>query len=670
MCAMLKYETRYGVNQIPNMKVYIAFGKEDYRLYYEMLCEEILDSLNCAVFCRQGWDDPFNEADIADYLGEMNLIILPVTHTFLQGDLESVNLEIIFAVNNNIPILPILLELDLEDLYMEKMNRLGDNYSMIQFLNRTSTCPTEISYKDKLKKRLEQLVIGEELISRIQSAFDAYIFLSYRKIDREHAKNIMQLIHSIPFCQNIAIWYDEYLTPGESWKVSIAEALARSILMLLAVTPNVSEPGNYIIEQEYPLARNLGKEIIPIEVIPTDFSVLKCYFPELSVPIDVNDINQLKLVLSKALSRLSLNSEAGTSEHRFMIGLSYLYGIDVEIDRSRAIHIIQEIAEEGLPEALHTMALIHLNGNGVPISYKYAQDWYKEYIAALKEKGESKQEVLEVLRAYDEYCDFLLDYGFVLSYSSVANYELLQYTENSCTKLGVFSFLGWMFYPDEGTEEDQELVFYLCKAHYRCVQSGMERDLDYSHCTLYANELKRWLPYLTIEEYKRGVSQWIEYLDGLPDSVDEFFQEINEKRKTSQPNAKPNPDELIEQVSQAEAQYQAEPNDKLKEKLICIYEDLLELLKMQEDVEQYSHYCRRYYPLKISLFKRNPELLDHIELETYLDDSIQFIEQSGSRERLIDILQIAIDYLNYCAGIGYGDEKEMQKIQAKLSEVL
>ena len=48
--------------------------------------------------------------------------------------------------------------------------------------------------------RKSNYAIGEELVSLIRSAFDAYIFLSYRKIDRGHARNLMQLLHTIPFC--------------------------------------------------------------------------------------------------------------------------------------------------------------------------------------------------------------------------------------------------------------------------------------------------------------------------------------------------------------------------------------------------------------------------------------------------------------------------------------
>ena len=42
--------------------------------------------------------------------------------------------------------------------------------------------------KEKLKKSIELFLISDEKIQKIKEAFDAYIFLSYRKKDRAHAQ--------------------------------------------------------------------------------------------------------------------------------------------------------------------------------------------------------------------------------------------------------------------------------------------------------------------------------------------------------------------------------------------------------------------------------------------------------------------------------------------------
>ena len=66
------------------------------------------------------------------------------------------------------------------------------------------------------------------MAKRVRAAFDAYIFLSYRKKDRKYANELMRLIHSNPECRDIAIWFDEFLTPGESFKENIEKILDRS----------------------------------------------------------------------------------------------------------------------------------------------------------------------------------------------------------------------------------------------------------------------------------------------------------------------------------------------------------------------------------------------------------------------------------------------------------
>ena len=102
-----------------------------------------------------------------------------------------------------------------------------DKFGELQYLDPYAHDATAISYEEKLKKFLESVLISNEMAERIRKAFDAYIFLSYRKKDRKYANQLMRLIHSNPECRDIAIWFDEFLTPGESFKDSIDKILGR-----------------------------------------------------------------------------------------------------------------------------------------------------------------------------------------------------------------------------------------------------------------------------------------------------------------------------------------------------------------------------------------------------------------------------------------------------------
>ena len=74
-------------------------------------------------------------------------------------------------------------------------------------------------------------LVSDEMAEKVRAAFDAYIFLSYRKKDRKYANELMRLIHKNDFCRDIAIWYDEYLVPGEDFNNAITEALKRVIFL-------------------------------------------------------------------------------------------------------------------------------------------------------------------------------------------------------------------------------------------------------------------------------------------------------------------------------------------------------------------------------------------------------------------------------------------------------
>ena len=56
----------------------------------------------------------------------------------------------------------------------------------------------------------------------------------------------MRLIHQNDFCRDIAIWYDEYLEPGENFNNAILKAIEKSKLFTMVVTPNLINEDNYV----------------------------------------------------------------------------------------------------------------------------------------------------------------------------------------------------------------------------------------------------------------------------------------------------------------------------------------------------------------------------------------------------------------------------------------
>ena len=100
-----------------------------------------------------------------------------------------------------------------------------------------------------------------------------------------------------------------------------------------------------------------------------------------------------------------------TPEHAFLIGLAYLEGIDMEVDRKRAVELIETAAEEDLAEAMEKLIRMHKDGVGVARDVDSVQKWSKRlaehyFKRIFSKRGmiKSKKKLLELFSHYaDEY---------------------------------------------------------------------------------------------------------------------------------------------------------------------------------------------------------------------------------------------------------------------------
>ena len=389
--ASLKYKTRSHASPQGKPRVYFCCHAEDFEACVDSVSDEILARQNCAVWYPEDPSAVRDDAFLAD-LRQMQLFVMPVTTRLLCTDNAAINIEFPFAVEKHIPVLPLLQENGLEELFSRKC---GD----IQFLDRRSTDSTAIGYAEKLSRYLSAVLIGDELAERIRSAFDAYLFLSYRKKDRRYAQELMRLIHQKPFCRDMAIWYDEFLVPGENFHAGIRDALQKSDIFVLAVTPNLVNEINYIMTTEYPMARQEGKSILPAELIPTDRDRLSEKYADIPVCTDARNESALSAALLATLEKAAFRENDASPEHNFLIGLAYLGGVDVEVDHERALSLITSAAEAGLTEAIDRLIHMYRSGEGVSRDYRKAVAWQERKIARLAERlqQEASQPLLSAL---------------------------------------------------------------------------------------------------------------------------------------------------------------------------------------------------------------------------------------------------------------------------------
>ena len=366
----LLYKTRGNSSPQGKPKVYFSCHPDDF-LFLDAVSEEILREVNCAVFYRD--HSVTNSAEHLRDLEEMNLIVVPVTTRFLTSPSVARDVEFSFSLKKRIPVLPLMQESGLAELF----NKVCGN---LQFLDKNARDDTAIPYKEKLRTFLNSILLGDKLAEEVRKAFDAYIFLSYRKKDREYAKKLMKLIHENEFCRDVAIWYDEFLTPGENFNDTIATALKKSKLFALAVTPNLVNETNYIMTTEYPMAKNSGKPILPVLLKKTRNRFLKQKYPEIPKPVRASHPKSLAKALTNALENIVLRANDSDPKHTFFIGLAYLLGIDVEKNHKRALSLIVSAAKQGLPEAIEKLVSMYQTGDGVKRDYRIAISWQNRLV--------------------------------------------------------------------------------------------------------------------------------------------------------------------------------------------------------------------------------------------------------------------------------------------------
>ena len=406
----LQYKTRGNANPKGRPRVYFCCHEADFGGLFSEISDEILSFQNNAAiwYYDPAEGIPDDEQFYLD-LAQMQLFVVPVTSNFIYQDNRARTAEFQFALDHHIPVLPLMQENGIK----QDFNRICGT---LQYLNRfeTETDSSAISYEEKLTLFLHTVLVSDELAERVRNAFDAYIFLSYRKKDRVYAREVMRLIHSIEFCRDIAIWYDEFLTPGENYNEEIIEAMKKSSLFALVVTPSLLEDSNYVMRKEYPHARAENKPILPIEAVKTDGEALSRRFDGLTAGVPVQDVAAISEKLSGFLQAASLRENDSDPVHNFLIGLAYLSGIDVEVDHERALSLITSAAEAGLADAYRKLVSMYHNGEGTARDYQASIHWQKRYIAYLKKTYPDSnigEVLLEFYVAYSALGDFLKSEG-------------------------------------------------------------------------------------------------------------------------------------------------------------------------------------------------------------------------------------------------------------------
>lgn len=244
--------------------VYISMHPVDRYRFWEDLINHL--SQNHAYRIRYA---PTPADDTAADLDDVDLILLGVTEKYITWSNSGFTSEALTALQQHIPILPIMLEEGIVNLFNTRCKKLH----YIENYHDTLTADTLAKIDDHLRRLTAATTADDD--------GKPTIFISYRKQDADELHRLVALIDAHPQRERIHLWYDTSLNPGDNYSTTIASQLRASDLFLLLVTPSVLEADNYVARVEYPLAKQEKKPILPIVMRPTDRHALGALFPDL-----------------------------------------------------------------------------------------------------------------------------------------------------------------------------------------------------------------------------------------------------------------------------------------------------------------------------------------------------------------------------------------------------
>jgi len=116
----------------------------------------------------------------------------------------------------------------------------------------------------------------------------------------------------------------------------------------------------------------------------TDPDALKRSYADLPDCVNVRDRAGVSDALLRAIQNLARQPHEHDSRHNYFIALAYLHGIDVEIDREKALELLASSAEAGLPEAADQLVDLYYHGIFVGRDYAQAGIWQQRKIEILR----------------------------------------------------------------------------------------------------------------------------------------------------------------------------------------------------------------------------------------------------------------------------------------------
>ncbi len=334
---VLEHKSADGKKSQWRSKVFITGHESDMNEYFDGIADRLISQLGCDVYYFERDIKFYQESRYELLLSQMNYIVLFVSKELFGEGVRAYEQDLKIAEEYDIPVLPILVDIEAIDLYNENVG----TYELLDVNSK--------SFGSRLTAFFSGQKVNGELVEQVKKAFPKRVFLSYRKKDYHLANVLLDVIREDEYFADVSIWYDSYLVPGEDYNDEIKEAILSADVVMLLVTPNVLEEGNYVQSIEYPLAKNAENiPVVPVCISEIDVEALNEKFEGLG------EIYGLDTVVG-ALKNSLPEGEELSGEQEYLIGLSYLYGIVSERDSYFATEFLFKSAQKGNANAVEEL---------------------------------------------------------------------------------------------------------------------------------------------------------------------------------------------------------------------------------------------------------------------------------------------------------------------------
>ncbi len=378
--SQIKVATQNRTKPHAKTPVYFVAHPADFEKHFDTICEDFFAGIDCAMYYYEPGDSVDDKTRLFD-LSQIQLFVVVVTQNFMQLKSEAYDFDFKYVLENNIPFIPIVCEQGADELFEKR------------FRNNHYIDKTEGSYKIQLKKFFHDITKKKFQAQKLQDIFEGNAFISYRKADRMIAGEVIKTLHKPEVNSRLFLWYDDFLIPGENFNENISGAIEKSDIFIMVVTPEILDSSCYVHNCEYPLAKKLGKPILPVEAVKTSRHTLEKLYPGIPPCVGINDLTRLCEAIDNALG--TKKSGEMSADSHYSLGVAYLEGIGMESNTEAAIQEFLHAADKGHLHSTERLAKIYENGLGIPVDYANAIKWRKKAVELTekryKESGEENR---------------------------------------------------------------------------------------------------------------------------------------------------------------------------------------------------------------------------------------------------------------------------------------